>query len=99
MEQQKTQNSQWVLDKCLFLCILLILSDKCICLRPQLLYMCFYWVYFVQYLNSYSSLFLGTICLEKCFTTFHSEVVSVFVTEVCFLYASKCWVLFIYPVY
>ena len=42
MEQQKTQNSQLVLDKCLFLCILLILSAKCICLRPQLLYICFY---------------------------------------------------------
>jgi hypothetical protein len=42
MEQQKTQNSQLVLDKCLFLCILLILSAKCIFLRPQLLYVCFY---------------------------------------------------------
>jgi hypothetical protein len=49
MEPQKTQNSQVVLDKCLFLCILLILSAKCIWLRPQLLYICFYWVKFVQY--------------------------------------------------
>ena len=30
--------------------------------------------------------------------TFYSEVVSVFVTEVCFLYAAKCWILFMYPV-
>jgi hypothetical protein len=40
MQQQKTQNSQLVLDKCLFLCILLILSVKCI--WPQHLYICFY---------------------------------------------------------
>ena len=31
MEQQKTQNSQLVLDKCLFPCILLALSAKSIC--------------------------------------------------------------------
>jgi hypothetical protein len=49
MEQQKTQNRQLVLDKCLFLCILLILSAKCICLWLQILYICFYWVNFVQY--------------------------------------------------
>jgi hypothetical protein len=36
--------------------------------------------------------------LENCFTTFYSEVVSVFVTEVCFLNAAKYWVLFTYPV-
>ena len=42
------------------------------------------------------SVFLGTICLENCFPTFYSEVVSVFVTEVGLLYAAKCWVLFMY---
>ena len=41
--------------------------------------------------------FLGHL-LVKCFPIFHFEVVSVFVTEVCFLYAAKCWVLFTYPV-
>ena len=49
MEQPKTQNSQLVLDRCLFLCILLILSAKCICLIPKLLYICFYWGNFVPY--------------------------------------------------
>jgi hypothetical protein len=34
-------------------------------------------------------LFLGTICLENCFAAFYSEVVSVFVTEVSFLYAEN----------
>jgi hypothetical protein len=32
-------------------------------------------------------------CLENLFPTFSSEVVSVFVTEVRFLRAAKCWVL------
>jgi hypothetical protein len=45
-----------------------------------------------------SSLFLGTICLEKNFPGFYSEVVSVFVNEVCFLYAEEYWILFTYPV-
>jgi hypothetical protein len=53
---------------------------------------------FIQYWNGYSSLFLGTICLEKNFPALYSVVVSVFVTEVGFLYAAKCWVLFTYPV-
>jgi hypothetical protein len=51
--------------------------------------------------NSFHStgfLFLWTICLENCFPAFYSEVVSVFVIEVGFLYAAKCWVLFTYPV-
>jgi hypothetical protein len=38
-------------------------------------------------------MFLGTICLENCFPDFYSEVVSVFIPEVGFLYAAKCWVL------
>eukprot|EP00073_Rattus_norvegicus_P043403 XP_017445427.1 PREDICTED: vomeronasal type-2 receptor 26-like [Rattus norvegicus] len=33
------------------------------------------------------SLLLLTICLESCFPAFHSEVVSVFVSEVCFLHS------------
>ena len=33
----------------------------------------------------------------KFFPVFYSEVVSVFFTEVHFLYAAKCWVLFTYP--
>ena len=33
--------------------------------------------------------FLGTICLENYFPAFYSEVVSVFVTEVHFLYAEN----------
>jgi hypothetical protein len=44
---------------------------------------------FIQYCNVYSSLFLGIICLEKCFPAFYSEVVSVFVTEVGLLYVAK----------
>jgi hypothetical protein len=36
MEQQKIQNSQLVLDKCLFLCILLILRANWICLWPKI---------------------------------------------------------------
>ena len=53
---------------------------------------------FILYLNSDSSLFLGFICLKNYFPAFCSEVVSVFVTEVHFLYAEKCWVQFTYPV-
>jgi hypothetical protein len=37
--------------------------------------------------------------LGKNFPAFYSEVVSVFITEVHFLYAAKYWVLFMYPVY
>jgi len=33
---------------------------------------------FIPYKNGYSSLFLGTICLENCFPAFYSEEVSVF---------------------
>jgi hypothetical protein len=40
--------------------------------------------------DGYSSLLLWTICLEDFFSVLYSEVVSVFVTEVHFLYASKC---------
>ena len=39
------------------------------------------------------SLFLQTVCSENCFPAFYYEVVSVFVPEVDFLYAIKCWVL------
>ena len=63
------------------------------------------YLYFVKYIklnikyqNGYYSLFLGTICLENCFPSLYSEVVFVFDTEVCFLYAAKCWVLFMYSV-
>jgi hypothetical protein len=38
-------------------------------------------VNFIQYLNGYSSLFLGTIFLENYFPGFYSEVVSDFVIE------------------
>jgi hypothetical protein len=50
---------------------------------------------FVLYQNGYSTLFLWTICLEICFPDSYSEVVSFFVREVGFLYAAKCWVLFL----
>jgi len=33
--------------------------------------------------------------LENIFPAFYSEEVSVFVTEVCFLYAAKCWAILI----
>jgi hypothetical protein len=46
--------------------------------------------------NGYSSLFLGTIFWENYFPAFYFEVVPVFDTEVRFLYAAKCWVLFPY---
>jgi hypothetical protein len=51
-------------------------------------------VYFIGYYNGYTILFLGSICLEVYFPTFYSEVVSVFFTEVYFLYAAKCWIVF-----
>ena len=41
---------------------------------------------------------LSIFHLGNCFPTFYSEIVSVFVTEVRFLYAAKCWVVFSYPV-
>jgi hypothetical protein len=49
--------------------------------------------------NGYYSLFLETICLENCFPDLYFEVVSVFDTEVHFLYVAKCWILFMYPVF
>jgi hypothetical protein len=62
-------------------------SIKC----PSLSFFGNFWLKldFIVYYNGYSSLFLGTICLENCFPTFYSEVVSVFVDEVCFLYEAK----------
>jgi hypothetical protein len=36
--------------------------------------------------------------LGKKFPSFYSEVASVFVTEVHFFYALKCWILFTYTV-
>jgi hypothetical protein len=36
--------------------------------------------------------------LENCFPALYSEVVSLFDTKMCFLYAAKCWALFTYPV-
>jgi hypothetical protein len=53
---------------------------------------------FIQYQNVYSSLFIGTICLENCLLALYSEVVFVFDIEVCFLYGTICWVPFPYPV-
>ena len=53
---------------------------------------------FIQYWNGYSFLFPGSICLENCFPVFYTEIVFVFVTEVCFLYAVKWWLLFKYSV-
>ena len=53
---------------------------------------------FIWYWNGYSSLFLGTICMENCFPALYSEVGLVFVTVVDFLYAVKCWVMFTYLV-
>jgi hypothetical protein len=44
---------------------------------------------FIQYKSGYSSLFLGSICLENCFPTIYSEVVSIFVTEMRFLLCRK----------
>jgi hypothetical protein len=48
----------------------------------------------IRYYNGYTTLFLG-----KKIPAFYSEVVTVFVSEVFFLYAAKCWGLFIYPVF
>jgi hypothetical protein len=50
---------------------------------------------FTLQLNGYSSLLLGTIGLKNCFPPFYSEVVSVFVRDVGFLYAAQCWDLFV----
>jgi hypothetical protein len=38
------------------------------------------------------------VCATTAWLTSVFQVVSVFVTEVHFLYAEKCWVLFKYPV-
>ena len=48
---------------------------------------------FIQDQNGYSSLVLVTICLENCFPVLYFELVSVFVTEMDFLYAVKFWAL------
>ena len=48
-------------------------------------------VNFNLYYNGYSSLIFGIICLKKKFPVFYSEVVTVFFTEVWFLYAAKCF--------
>ena len=42
--------------------------------------------------------FLGPFVWKKKFPAFYSEVVSVFVREVYFLYETKCLVLFTYPI-
>jgi hypothetical protein len=42
--------------------------------------------------------FLGQFAWKICFPSFYSEPISNFVNEVGFLYAGKCWVLFMYPV-
>lgn len=47
----------------------------------------------------YSSLVLVTVCLQNFFPTFYSEVGSVFVTEVYYLYEAKGWILLMYPVF
>ena len=52
----------------------------------------FLMTFFIGYYNGYSSLFLGTICLEICFLIYYSEIVTVFDTEMRLLYAAKCWV-------
>ena len=49
--------------------------------------------FLVTQVVGYSNLVLGTICIQNIFPAFYSEVVSVFVPEVGFLYAAKCWVL------
>ena len=43
--------------------------------------------------------FLGPIAWNIFFPTFYSEIVSVFASEMHFLYAAKCWILFMYPVW
>ena len=81
----------------LFWQIFLLTSMKC----PSLSFFDNFWlkVNFIPYQSDYYSLLLWIICLENCFPAFYSEVVSVFVTEVGFLYAAKSWVLFLQPVY
>jgi hypothetical protein len=61
--------------------------------------LCFFWliffeVCFVRYEYLYSCLFSDSICLENLFPSFHSEPIFVFVSEVHFLLATNCWVLF-----
>ena len=43
--------------------------------------------------------FLGPFAWKTFFPSFYFEIVSIFVVEVCFLYAAKCWILFVYPAY
>jgi hypothetical protein len=49
-------------------------------------------VYFIGYKIDYTCLLFG-----KLFSSLYTEVVSVHATEICFFYAAKFWVLFIYP--
>jgi hypothetical protein len=42
--------------------------------------------------------FLGPFVWKNWFPALFSEVVSVVDTEVCFLHAAKCWILFTYSV-
>ena len=99
MKQQKTQSSQLVLDKCLFLCILLILSAKCICLWPQLFYTSVSIESTLFHIRMATpACFLGQFAWKIVFQPFTEEV-SVFATEVYFLYAAICWVLITYPVF
>jgi len=41
---------------------------------------------------------IGTICMEEFYAAYYSEVVSIFVIELFFMYASKYWILLLYPV-
>jgi hypothetical protein len=43
--------------------------------------------------------FLGQFAWKTFFSALYCEVVSGFVTNVCFLYAAKCWILLMQPVY
>jgi len=52
----------------------------------------------MQYYNGYISFCFGTIFLEKYFPAFYAEVVYIFVIELCFLYATKYWVMYKYPI-
>jgi hypothetical protein len=45
-------------------------------------------VYFIKYENGYSFLFLQSVFLQDIFPALYFEVMSNFVTEVCFLYAT-----------
>ena len=47
--------------------------------------------------NATPACFLGPFAWKKI-PAFYFEIKSVFVTEVSFLYSSKCWLLFTYPV-